>query len=143
MFRTFLKTLLIGAMSFATAGIASDFDVQCPPEIPAGPVRMATSNETWEGYVPSPLPLTAAGFMQAPPSMRADLKPSATTKTKSGIVVEWVFEGDYPQGKWLSCDYAGGAVSLAKRIPDAVSVCSVTYERVGKNKNSLRQVSCR
>jgi hypothetical protein len=92
---------------------ASGQDIRGPAMIPAESVRLADSSV---GGVPAPLPLTAAGFMQAEPSRQADLKPSSTTRTNGNTFVTWVFEGAYPQCKWLSRDYAGGIASLSRRI---------------------------
>lgn len=75
--------------------------------------------------------------------MRADLKPSLTRKTAGGTIVTWVFEGAYPQGKWLSCEYANGVVSLAKRVVDATNECSITYKRVKQGASSLQGIMCR
>jgi len=81
--------------------------------------------------------------MQGEPSMQAALKPSATRKIAGGNAVVWVFEGPYPDGKWLSCEYAGGIASLSRRIADTVSECSVTYGSVKQGVQVVREITCR
>lgn len=122
---------------------AADKVIECPVSIAPELVNLSVDKEAWLAFVARPFPLTAAGFMQGEPSMRADLRPTSTKKTPAGRVVTWTFVGPYPHGKWLSCDYADGLVSLSKQIPDTTSECSVTYRGSGKGRLSVGEISCK
>ncbi|MDR0780383.1 MAG: hypothetical protein LBF16_06770 [Pseudomonadales bacterium] len=131
------------AAQFASCAFAANQDVQCPSTIPAESVHIADGEEGWIAYVLYPLKLTSAGFMQGEPSTRAHLKPWATREIAGGDVATWVFEGLYSQGKWLSCEYAGGVASLSRRIADTTSECSITYEDGEKNAQIIREIICK
>jgi hypothetical protein len=135
--------LFVISLSHPQYARAFDQDIACPPTIPAKSVQLIDTAEGWLGFVPLPLPLTAVGFMQAEPSKQAYLKPSSTSKTADGSFVEWRFEGPYPQGKWLSCDYAGGAVSLSTKIADSTSACAVTYKRGPQGAPVVWKLACK
>lgn len=128
--------MLITHQSFA-----SNLGIECPAQIPIEHIQIGGSTEAWIPQIRSPMPLTGAGFMQAPPEKMAYLKPTSTKDQKNSTTVIWKFEGDYPLGKWLTCDYANGAVSMSKEIDKTVTECAVTYEK--KNKNRLITVNCK
>lgn len=58
--------------------------------------------------------------------------PHSDKPGKDGSTAVWTFEGDYSQGKYLSCDYAGGVVRMAQRADDAVKLCTVVSRKSGK-----------
>lgn len=121
--------------------LASNPGIDCPTQLPIENIKIDAATESWVTRIKSPMPLTAAGFMQASPEKMAYLKPSSTKNQKNGTTVIWKFEGEYPLGKWLTCDYANGLVSISKEIDKTVEECSVIYEK--KNKKSLVAVSCK
>jgi len=123
--------------------LAADAVIECPASITPELGDLSLDKEAWVAFVARPFPLTAAGFMQGDPSMRADLRPTSTKKTSAGRVVTWTFVGPYPHGKWLSCDYADGLVSLSRQIPDTASECSVTYRGSGKGRLSVGEIACK
>jgi hypothetical protein len=127
----------------ANQSAAAEQLMECPHQLAPESIRLADDKSGWIGFVPEPLLLTAAGFMQGQPSTRADLKPFSTARSGSGSVVKWKFEGPYPEGKWLSCEYAQGAVSLARRIDDSFTECSVTYRKTKHGTQSVQSIACR
>lgn len=133
----------LSATMFAQQSFASDQRIECPVEIPATSFKVTNAADSWTPLVPSSLTLTAAGFMQASPEKMAHLKPFSTSEDKKRVLVTWKFEGDYPQGKWLTCDYAGGVVSLSKEIARSTSVCTVIYEKKNKDKSGFIQIVCK
>ena len=135
--------LSLVAVVAADRSVASEQVLQCPEQVPPGSIRLADNADGWMAFVPEPLRLTAAGFMQGPPSTRADLKPSATKRTSAGSVVKWAFEGAYPEGKWLSCEYAQGVVALARRIDDSAAECSVEYQKTKHGELAVQRIVCR
>ena len=68
------------------------------------------------------LPLLLTGFnaYYGPPEKEAAMVPDY--KDKSGDD-GWRFDGEFKEGKWLSCDYAGGAIRLATQLDDAIQQC--------------------
>lgn len=91
---------------------------------------------------PSTLALVSAGFSDGPPEQIAFLKP-ATTSSKGNIhQVHWRFEGAYPQGAWLVCDYEGHVVSLAQQVPPQTSRCTVSYTSGRDRQMKLTRIEC-
>lgn len=84
-----------------------------------------------------PLRLTGYNFFDGPPAQGAALVPTSDKPAKGAKGVKgestatWVFEGDYPQGKFASCDYAGGTVRLVQRMDDAAKRCMATSRTAG------------
>ena len=84
-----------------------------------------------------PLRLTGYNFFDGPPAQGAALvstsdRPAKGAKGGRGeSTATWVFEGDYPQGKFASCDYAGGTVRLVQRMDDAAKRCMATSRTAG------------
>lgn len=127
---------------FSQQSFASD-RIDCPSEISATSIQLKNTPDGWTPFLPSSLALTAAGFMQAPPEKMAHLKPSSTKENKKRTIVTWKFQGDYPQGKWLTCDYAQGAVSLSKEIDRSTAECSVIYEKKNSGTAGAVRVACK
>jgi len=84
-----------------------------------------------------PLRLTGYNFFDGPPAQGAALVPTSDKPAKGekggkgDSTATWVFEGDYPQGKFASCDYAGGTVRLVQRMDDAAKRCTATSRTAG------------
>ncbi|GEM_PF-1675816 len=85
----------------------------------------------------SPLRLTGYNFFDGPPAQGAALVPTSDKPAKGGkggkgdATATWVFDGDYPQGKFASCDYAGGTVRVVQRMDDAAKRCTATSRTAG------------
>lgn len=138
---------LIYAISITTLtcpAYASEQRLACPPQLPVETISFPSAvDDGWTRHVPSPLELTSAGFMQASPEKMAHLKPFSSIARKNKLLVTWKFEGDYPQGKWLSCDYAGGVLSLSKEIQAELSECVLSYEKNSQGKVRDIQIDCK
>jgi hypothetical protein len=150
MLRTFPYTFTLAQVAIIlSTGIfplnagASDQTINCPARIPASSFQFANAPEGWTPFVPSPLELTSAGFMQASPEKKAYLKPFTTINNNKRVIAVWKFEGDYPQGKWLTCNYAEGVVSISKEIARSTSECTITYEKKKKNQADYIQIICK
>lgn len=84
-----------------------------------------------------PLRLTGYNFFDGPPAQGAALVPTSDKPAKGAkggkgdSTATWVFEGDYPQGKFASCDYAGGTVRVVQRMDDAAKRCMATSRTAG------------
>jgi len=84
-----------------------------------------------------PLRLTGHNVFDGPPTQGAALMPQSDKPAKGGSTAVWSFEGDYPHGKFLSCDYAGGAVRMVQRVGDAVKRCT-SQSSTSKNPATLQ-----
>ena len=124
---------------------AIDTPFSCPSEIPSKSIRIIDQPEGWTGFTPGPLRLSHAGFMQAEPSHREELAPSTISEGKTRDILTWKIEGKYTDGIWLSCQYAGGLVSLSRKIGEAESFseCSVTYWHDKKATPHIESIRCR
>lgn len=99
----------------------------CPRSIPEASLHPVAPGQAWTPFVSSPLYLSSAGPADGPPERLGVLRERDATKTKTGWRRTYALDGQYPDGKWLRCDYgAFGEVSLAKRLPDEISKCTVT-----------------
>jgi hypothetical protein len=128
-------------MMLAHQVFAANQVIECPAQMPIKNIQINDGVDSWIQQIKSPMPLTGAGFMQAPPEKMAYLKPSSTNDSKNRTTVIWKFEGDYPLGKWLTCDYSDGVGSMSKEIDRNVTECVVTYAK-NKDKNRHVSVSC-
>ncbi|GKT23488.1 STY0301 family protein [Acidovorax sp. SUPP3334] len=134
--------LLSGVSAPATAATAS---LECPAT-----VRLTSPRAEAAGLPAgteivldqSPLRLTGHNVFDGPPAQGAALmpqsdKPAKGGKGQGGSTAVWAFEGDYPQGKFLACDYAGGAVRVVQRVDDAVKRCTA-QSSTSKNPATLQ-----
>jgi hypothetical protein len=140
---TLLRVLPIALMlCFSHAVNAADQVFTCPPTIPAKTVNVVDAPKSWVATVPNDLRLSGVGFIEGEPTSLAFLKPHSTKNTKRGGVSMWKFEGDVPEGRWLSCSY-NNAVSLSQRIPDSIEQCSVTHAKDSIGNVTQRIIVCR
>lgn len=143
MFSRFNVVSVVLAVTSVALSTAWAAETVCPESYAPELGKLVLGEHAWVGFAPRPLPLTAAGFMQGEPAMLADLKPSSSKKIADGTAVQWSFAGHYPQGKWLSCDYANGLFSLSRQIPDGTSECTVFYRNAGKGQQRVREIVCK
>ncbi len=121
-------------------------ELSCPPELLSSAIKLIDIPAPWAGSVQRyPLALKAAGFFDGAPSRMAELKPFSVKEGNKKVVEKWLFDNEYkwPEGKWLSCDYGDGVVSLSKEIPKEISECTVIYEKKNKAKPGLIQIVCK
>lgn len=146
--RTQLRTTLSIACSLhytlatspANAAVAV---LSCPPSITTKTVELEGVPTDWQTMqTPAVLALVSAGFSDGPPEQMAFLKP-ATIRSKGGVHQEhWRFEGAYPQGAWLVCDYEGHVVSLAQQVSPQTSRCTVSYTSGRDKQMKLTRIEC-
>ena len=136
--------LALSLAAIGAAAYAADSKVSCLAEIPASALHFGDAPKGWTATTQTyPLHLTAAGFSSGPPSDRAQLKPTSVDEAKAKIVETWRFEGPYPRGKWLSCDFERGVVTLSREIPEGIRECSVVYDNHPPASPALREIVCR
>jgi hypothetical protein len=132
--------LLMIASSMPRAAMTAE--VLCPVQIPAPAVRIQAT-DGWTSYTPRDLPLTSAGFTASPPAQLEELKPYAIKETKRRLTETWRFDGPYDGGKWISCGFAGGKVTLAKKIAADTATCVVTYDKPTNTSYASPRIHCR
>lgn len=140
-----LKSCLvtIAAMPiFSMPGYAAEHVHKCPEYVSATSAS-AEAPASWKVFSqPNKLKAVSAGFSDGPPSDVAYLKPNETRRVGRREIVIWKFEGPYQNGKWLSCDYEGRVVSLAKEIPEETSRCEIEYVGLKAGGVSVGPIRC-
>lgn len=134
----------------AVALLASQLVVQaapkshvCPESIPQASLRVEAPGQEWTPFVSSPLYLSSAAPADGPPERLGVLREKASRKTRTGWMQRYSLDGNYPEGKWLRCDYGSfGEVSLAKRLPDEIRECTITGIRGTHAGESQVEVRC-
>lgn len=117
---------------------------ECPHSIPETSVQLTPPDQDWKSFISSPLYLSGAAPADGPPERLGILREDDFTKTKAGWTRKYSLIGQYPEGKWLRCDYGSlGEMSLAKRLPDEIKECTVTGKKGDHAGEMLVQVRCR
>jgi hypothetical protein len=115
----------------------------CPQSIPASDLHVVTPGKDWTAFVSSPLYLSGAAPADGPPARLGVLREDAATKTKAGWTRRYALGGQYPEGKWLRCDYGSlGEVSIAKRLPDETQSCTVSDKKGVRTGEVSVEVRC-
>lgn len=112
----------ITATHFAHAG----GQVECPPTLQ---VQAMSLVDVPVGFTPVEpvglVRLSGGNLYDGPPQQEAALKPFSQQTTKQTRSVTWKLQGEYPDGKWFSCDYAQGTLRIARRLEDASTECQM------------------
>ena len=119
--------LAVTFTSCTTSAATAEAPIECPPALSEKSISVTSPNSSWRPYVPYAMKLTGAGFMAGAPETLTELKPSFIKESKLRTVAQWNFVGTYPDGKWLSCSYGGGTITLSKTIDVDTKSCEVTY----------------
>ncbi|MDA8454942.1 hypothetical protein M4R22_09220 [Acidovorax sp. GBBC 3334] len=134
---------VLAAAVLSGPALAAPKALECPATVRlASPRAEATGLPAGTEVVlsQSPLRLTGHNVFDGPPAQGAALMPQSEKPAKGGkgpSTAVWAFEGDYPQGKFLACDYAEGAVRVVQRVDDAVKRCTSTSS-TSKNPATLQ-----
>ncbi|MFC5472464.1 STY0301 family protein [Paraherbaspirillum soli] len=126
---------------FPYAALVNAETLSCPAEIELDmtSIKMTSQLDQWKPFFQNgKLALVAAGFSDGPAEEQAFLKPYSNAESKVGSRVTWKFEGGYPKGKWLNCDYEGNIALLSKVIPEKTKECIVSYK-----EKKLLAINCR
>jgi hypothetical protein len=139
------RTFLILISLFAWLPIHASADTfSCPQYVTASSANVVEVPTPWKVYSQSnKLKVVSAGFSDGQPFDMAYLKPYRTHQKGNLTIVRWKFEGPYPKGKWLSCDYEGGLFSLARELPNNLSECVVTYEKTKAGNTQPSSITCK
>jgi len=123
--------------------LASRARFHCPQELPATSLSVQSPQPGWKTFVGSPLYLSGAAPADGPPERLGILRGEDGKRTKSTWTQKYSLGGQYPEGKWLRCDYGVmGEVSLAMRLPDEVKECTVVGKKGAHAGENEFQVTC-
>jgi hypothetical protein len=132
-----LFTAMLALASTTPASAAESF--ACPPAFPAQALTLSPTTDGWTAGTGDPALFFGADVFDGPPEQRASLQPGASSRNSS----TWRFEGPSPRGIWLQCSYAGGALTLTRRLPAAPSVCVAHYPKSVEGRAVSVTFDCR
>jgi hypothetical protein len=132
--RAVLAALGLGLIALA----ASAEGLDCPASFPSQALKFAPTEDGWTTGKGDPAPLYSAEVFDGPPEQLASLIPDASTKGSS----TWRFEGSYPQGIWVQCTYAGGALTLTRKLATTPGVCVARYPKLVKGRPVSVSFNC-
>ncbi len=119
--------------------------VGCPETITVNQQLAAPVAGWTPGLDELPHRLAGITFYDGPIADNASLVNDQTTKASGREIATWRFTGMAGRLVWVSCSYAGTAVTLTKSLPAKTSSCAVTFnvrQRVA-GLPMIEQVSCK
>lgn len=121
----FISALFI--LITSSTAFAGDFTVTCPSIINVEQ-KFIEIPDGWSGSVPdSKHLLRNIGFSEGDPVNLVLLAPTSGKKTRDADLETWEFVATDLDGHWVYCEYGLTKLALAKKLPDNVKSCSVTY----------------
>ncbi len=135
------RTLLLLAASLCAPVMAlATESVTCPAVFP---MKAASFGPTDDGWTAGPgqhdATLAGWGLTSGPPARLAALQPSDDRKGLS----TWKLAPPYPDGVWVECVYADGALSLGKRLSATTGTCAAPDKRPRSGKPQPVTFVCR
>lgn len=115
-------------------------NISCPLELPAEVITVRAP-QGWLATVPSLLRLTDGGVMRGHPNEKGYLVPDRTSSTKKGGTRTYML--DRGEERWLWCSYGSLSPQLTRRLDDATTECTLTYEEAEDTGLTQMEVSCR
>ncbi len=110
----------------ATSFAHTDAQVECPLTLQVQAMSLVAVPSGFTPVEPVGLVrLSGGNLYDGPPQQEATLKPFSQQSTKQNRSMIWKLQGDYPDGKWFSCDYAQGTLRIARRLADASKECQM------------------
>lgn len=93
----------------------------------------------------APIRLSGISVFDGPPERNAVLIPAAERGDlrRKETVSLWKFEGAYPEGKYISCDYAQGVLHLHVRVAEGVTQCEAFTARRKPHATLTARFVCR
>ncbi len=105
---------------------AASYPVSCPDTIDVKQ-QLSSPIEGWKAGLDSlPHRLALITFFDGPPEDNASLAP-VSSRVAGKQIATWLFGSRSSRAIWLTCGYAGTAVTLSKSLPASVTSCAVTY----------------
>lgn len=101
----------------------------CPLYLAESTITIGKAPAGWSTMPASAVRLDDGGLLHGSPADEAILTPGTVRKVRGGTTDTKEFPAR--EEKWLWCEYGSGALKIAKRLPDAATVCTVTRRKVG------------
>ena len=111
----------------------------CPAAFPKQSLKFVPTSDGWSANAGDTASLYGADVFDGPPDQMASLIPDASSRNSS----TWTLEGSYPQGIWLQCTYAGGALTLTRRLQKVPAACVARYPRLSKGRPESVSFDCK
>lgn len=135
------STCLLATLPMAIiAGSARAEPVACPLFLDEGAVRVVGYPRGWTPVPAQQVRLSSGGLLRGPPSEWGYLRPDRTRTVKDGGSASNEFAAG--EEKWLWCGYGGGALQIAKRLPDAATMCTVTHRATKRDEVTAMSATC-
>ena len=136
-----LAALLAAAIALGAPRISAAAEtVTCPPLFPGGSVHFTPTDDGWTAEPGHLAPyLVGWGLYSGPPAELAELQES-----DSGNGWEsWKLDGAYPEGLWVQCVYAGGGLTLTRKLSTVTGTCTARHEKTPPTKPKPVSFVCR
>ncbi|WP_157263451.1 STY0301 family protein [Azohydromonas aeria] len=121
----------------------ADVRIECPTRIFMDSGQVALKDLPTGFVVSTPKSsflLYSMTVYNGPPEKKSSMAPNLDVRSRDS---GWKFEGDFPEGKWISCDYAEGLIRLAKRLDEPTEQCRGILEQKGNPKLPHGVFRCR
>ncbi len=134
-------TLIVAACGLCAVSVsAGNETVTCPAAFPTNIIQFGSADEGWKAeFGERPPSLVGWGLDSGPPSELAALIPSGEGKGQ----ISWSLEGPFPEGVWVDCVYADGALKLTKRLAATSGICTAPSKNVKTGKRQPVSFVCR
>jgi hypothetical protein len=134
--------VLAPLIAFAGACHAQE-TVTCPKTTTIQSAKVETGNAA--GLVPyvtnSTIRLTGVSVFDGPPNEGAALIPS--TVAAKGSRISWNLSEAHVREGWVSCDYAEGAVRLARKVGSATATCVAVIQASSPDRAFGARFECK
>jgi len=136
-----LATLFAFAIVLGTPGIAAATEtVTCPAVFPMKALQFASATDGWTAQPGERAPrLIGFGLYSGPPAQLAQLQETSVSKGQA----IWRLAPPYPEGLWVQCVYADGALTLTRRLTFTSGVCSAPSALPLKGKAQAVSFACK
>ena len=132
----FALALVLGAPGFA----AATETVTCPAVFPMKSLQFAPAPDGWAAEPGERAPrLIGFGLYSGPPVQLAQLQETSVSKGQA----IWHLAPPYPEGLWVQCVYADGALTLTRRLSITSGVCSAPNALPLKGKPQAASFVCK
>lgn len=129
--RSFFRPLMAALLALSAPAMAGP--VPCPATLSG--IQANAPPAGWTAFPPKTMRLAGGGLMRDRPDQEGYLR-GDEKKTRRGDASVSKFAAG--EEKWLWCGYGDGSIQVAKRLPDAATICTVTYE---SNRNGVSAIS--
>lgn len=136
-----LAPVLLVCAALGSTATAAEYTCPASSSLSASPA--SSSIEGWAlHYRQGPIRLSGANVFDGPPADLAALVPGKETGKGDRTRSSWKFEGSFPKGKWISCDYGEGIVSLTRKLEDSVTQCTASFDVQRKPPSLAVRFTC-